>query len=152
MRPRFTVTKTYGHELGLSAAFRQWRSDSHCRYIHGYALSFELTFAADGLDKNNWVIDFGNLKPIKEYLVNSYDHRLIVAQDDPAIEALQELADDGVVSLSIAKHTGCESFASETFEWVNYWLLENHPGVTLLSVTVREHGANAATCYASEDA
>ena len=31
----FLSTKTYGHDLGLSAAFRQWRAESHCRLIHG---------------------------------------------------------------------------------------------------------------------
>ena len=40
-------TKTYGHEEGLSCCFRQWRAThSHCRLLHGYALSFRLTFAS----------------------------------------------------------------------------------------------------------
>ena len=34
----YRSSKTYGHEIGLSAAFRQWRAQSHCRLIHGYAL------------------------------------------------------------------------------------------------------------------
>jgi 6-pyruvoyltetrahydropterin/6-carboxytetrahydropterin synthase len=42
------VKKTYGHELGLSACFRQHRAKSHCRFLHGYPLSFTFTFAADG--------------------------------------------------------------------------------------------------------
>ena len=36
---------------GLSAAFRQWKADSHCKYIHGYALEFEFEFGANELDK-----------------------------------------------------------------------------------------------------
>jgi 6-pyruvoyltetrahydropterin/6-carboxytetrahydropterin synthase len=40
------ATKTYGDDLGLSVAFRQWRADSHCRYLHGYAIGVRLTFEA----------------------------------------------------------------------------------------------------------
>ena len=26
------------------SAFRQWRADSHCRFMHGYSLEFEFVF------------------------------------------------------------------------------------------------------------
>ena len=55
-------TKKYGHERGLSAAFRQWRAESHCRFMHGYSLEFGFVFGAHELDENNWVVDFGGLK------------------------------------------------------------------------------------------
>lgn len=29
----YVSTKTYGHEVGLSATFRQWRASSHCRLL-----------------------------------------------------------------------------------------------------------------------
>ena len=41
---RFLSSKKYGHERGLSAAFRQWRAVSHCRFMHGYSLEFEFVF------------------------------------------------------------------------------------------------------------
>ena len=47
---KFYSSKTYGHERGLSAAFRQWRADSHCKFIHGYSLEFEFVFGANELD------------------------------------------------------------------------------------------------------
>ena len=37
---RFLSSKKYGHDRGLSTAFRQWRADSHCRFMHGYSLEF----------------------------------------------------------------------------------------------------------------
>ena len=58
-RKRFYSGKTYTHATGHSCAFRQWRADSHCNLIHGYALQFELQFGSDGLDEKNWVVDFG---------------------------------------------------------------------------------------------
>ena len=52
-------------ELG-STAFRQPRAESHCRYIHGYQLKAEVTFACNELDGNNWVFDFGGLKEFNQ--------------------------------------------------------------------------------------
>ena len=38
-------TKTYGHNIGLSAVFRQPNADhSHCHLLHGYSLQFKFTF------------------------------------------------------------------------------------------------------------
>lgn len=87
----YRVTKTYGHELGLSACFRQWRADSHCRFLHGYALAFKFVFEADTLDDHNWVMDFGGLKSLKSWLCNTFDHKLLIAADDPARERLEAL-------------------------------------------------------------
>ena len=44
---RFYSGKTYSHATGHSCAFRQWRADSHCNLIHGYALQFELKFGGE---------------------------------------------------------------------------------------------------------
>ncbi len=79
-------TKTYGAERGLSCALRQWAADSHCNLIHGYSLGFKFTFAAEQLDHRGWVIDFGRdgFGAIREWLHATFDHTLLVAQDDPA--------------------------------------------------------------------
>ena len=58
----FFSTKTYGHETGLSCAFRQPNAThSHCSLLHGYALSFKFVFGAQELDNKNWAVDFGDL-------------------------------------------------------------------------------------------
>lgn len=64
----YRSTKTFGHECGFSVAFRQWRAESHCRLLHGYALAFKFTFEAEELDVRNWVVDFGALKSLKGIL------------------------------------------------------------------------------------
>ena len=45
---KYYSKKKYGHERGLSAAFRQWSAESHCRFIHGYSLEFEFVFGLRG--------------------------------------------------------------------------------------------------------
>lgn len=148
----YRSTKTYGHEIGLSSCFRQWKADSHCRYLHGYALSVHLEFEADELDVRHWVVDFGSLKSVKGMLEVSFDHKLLVAQDDPALPYFIEMEKRGLAQLVVVPATGCEAFAHMIFEVVEQWLADAGyaPRVRLNLVTVREHGANSATYYRRE--
>jgi 6-pyruvoyltetrahydropterin/6-carboxytetrahydropterin synthase len=83
----FMVQKTYPHSLGLSCSFRQWRANTHCRYLHGYAMQVRLSFASADLDTRNWVLNFGGLKEIKQMIIDLLDHRTLVANDDPDMNA-----------------------------------------------------------------
>lgn len=142
----YQSTKTFGHELGLSVCFRQWRADSHCRLLHGYALGFKLTFEASELDRRNWVMDFGGLKQVKNGLQDMFDHTLVVAADDPELPLLMMLDQKGVADVRQVPHTGCEAFAELAYKWVLNWMTANghYPRVKLVSVEVKEHGANSA--------
>ncbi len=72
-------TKTYGHNIGLSAVFRQPNADhSHCHLLHGYSLAFTFTFGCTELDNKNWAVDFGGLKPLKAWLEDHFDHKVAV--------------------------------------------------------------------------
>lgn len=142
----YRSTKTFGHELGLSAAFRQWRAESHCRLIHGYALSIKVTFEAEELDVRNWVVDFGSLKSFKGMLENTFDHKLLVAEDDPMLGELVELQNCGLAQVVVVPATGCEAFAKLIYEYAQVWLKDNgySPRCKVVEVEVREHGANSA--------
>lgn len=141
----YQSTKTYGHNLGLSCAFRQWRAKSHCKLIHGYALSFKLIFESSTLDANNWVVDFGSLKPLKEKLQEKFDHTLLVAFDDPKKDVLLSLVEHGLANVILVESTGCEATARHVFDMTQQWLCEcGYIDVKLVSVEVSEHGANSA--------
>lgn len=143
----YQVVKTYGHDIGLSAIFRQHRAThSHCRWLHGYALAVSLTFESEELDDRNWVIDYGGLKPVKEWLQMSFDHKLCVAEDDPHKDDLCMLAGLDLADPLVMPSVGCEGFARYIYDHVSEWLralaLSNNP--RLVSVRVSEHGANSA--------
>lgn len=142
----YASTKTYGHEVGLSVAFRQHRAThSHCSKLHGYAIAVKLTFASVGLDDNNWVMDFGNLKPVKQFLVDNFDHKLILAEDDPILKDGAFYVLDRIADVVILPAVGCEKFAEYIYDWVDNWLVNNSThSVILESVEVKEHGANSA--------
>ena len=84
---------------GFSTVFRQWKAETtHCRFVHGYGISFKVYFEGD-LDERNWVWDFGGMKRAKtqidgkspkEWMDYMFDHTLIVAEDDPFIKAFQQ--------------------------------------------------------------
>lgn len=143
----YRSSKCYGHEVGLTAVFRQWRAQSHCRYLHGYALKIHLEFEADELDERNWVVDFGSLKSFKQILEDTFDHKLLVAEDDPQKDDLGMLAGLGLADVIVVPATGCESFARLVYEGAEQWLKDAGyaPRVRMRSVTVSEHGANSAT-------
>lgn len=142
----YLSTKTFKQELGLSAAFRQHKADSHCRFIHGYALEVQVVFSAHDLDARNWVVDFGSLKDFKQVLVDNFDHRCIVAEDDPQLEWFIEAEKRGIVQLNILPAVGCEKFAEMIFKAFEAMLWSHGYGgrVNIVSVEVREHGANSA--------
>lgn len=141
----FQVTKTYGHERGLSVAFRQAQASGHCSKLHGYALAISLTFEADTL-LNHWVIDFGALKPVEAWLREMFDHTLLVAMDDPERSYLEGLGTRGIARVQVIPALGCEVFAFFVFGYVTTWLEDNDhaPRVRVAQVSVAEHGANCA--------
>jgi 6-pyruvoyltetrahydropterin/6-carboxytetrahydropterin synthase len=146
-RYRFRSTKRFGHDRGFSCCFRQWRADSHCNMLHGYALAFKFTFEATELDDRNWVIDFGALGQIKEWLEKMFDHTTIVARDDPELTWFQNLHQNRLANVRILDHVGCEAIAKEVYNHTAQWLIDkNHaPRVHLHAVEVWEHEGNSAS-------
>ena len=141
----FISTKTYNHSIGLSCAFRQWRAKhSHCKYIHGYALSVRLNFKGM-LNDRNWVYDFGDLKFVKEFLEDTFAHKTVVAEDDPELDTFKELEEKGLIQLKIIPHVGCEKFAEYICKQIATTIeVNSNERVKLMSVEVREHSGNSA--------
>lgn len=148
MKHKYLSTKTFGHDLGISCAFRQWRAvHSHCSKIHGYALSFHFVFEAEVLDERNWVMDFGGFKQLKQQIVEVFDHKLVVAADDPMLDELKKLDQLGIADVVVLPAVGCEMFAHYVFDMAMDILQKElaDQRVVLKSVEVREHGANSAS-------
>ena len=149
---KFQATKLFD---SYSACFRQWKAEgTHCRFLHGYAVSFRVWFEGE-LDERNWVWDFGGMKRAKgniegmspkaffEYLL---DHTTIVAEDDPYLENFKQLHYDGIIQLRILPATGCERFAEYLHLKINTFLLEETNGrVRATKVEVYEHERNSAS-------
>jgi 6-pyruvoyltetrahydropterin/6-carboxytetrahydropterin synthase len=146
----YRSSKTYGHDLGLSVCFRQWRANSHCNQLHGYALAIHLEFEAEVLDDRNWVVDFGGLKDLKSAIFELFDHTLLISKDDPERAMLEHLSVLGVAKVKVVPAVGCEAFATMVYGMGQAWLEHNQQAsrVKLVRVDVREHGANEASYLA----
>jgi len=144
---KYISTKTYKH-LG-PVAYRQWRAESHCNLIHGYALTFHFEFEADTLDVRNWVMDYGGLRPLKEKLEEWFDHTLLVSDDDPQREELIALGKSGLAKITEVEKTGCEGLATWLYEYINTIFLpgygtEEAARIWCSKVEVRETDSNMA--------
>ena len=143
---------------GFSTVFRQWRATTtHCRFVHGYGISFKVYFEGD-LDDRNWVWDFGGMKRAKtkidgkspkEWMDYMFDHTLVVAEDDPELKAFQQMDSAGVAQVRVIPATGAEKFAEYIYTKLNKFVdTETEGRVRVTKVKFMEHGKNAA--YYSE--
>ena len=143
--PKYLSTKTYGHNIGLSACFRQPKAHSHCKFLHGYALQFKFTFGCEHLDERNWVVDFGGLKPLKKWLEDNFDHKVVLDEDDPQLHHFHVLEDAGLCELTIIDGVGVEKFAEHAFNFADKLVKEmTNNRCYVVSCECAEHGSNSA--------
>ena len=148
---KFQSTKLFD---GFSCVFRQWKAtNTHCRFLHGYGVSFRVWFEG-GLDDRNWVWDFGGMKRAKTqidgmspkaWMDYMFDHTTIMAKDDPYLEVMQKLHTNGIIQLRIIEATGAEKFAEFIFGKLNTFVQTETDGrVRVAKVEFMEHGKNTA--------
>jgi 6-pyruvoyltetrahydropterin/6-carboxytetrahydropterin synthase len=149
---KFQSTKLFD---GYSTCFRQWRAEgTHCKFLHGYAVSFRVWFEGE-LDHRNWVFDFGGMKrakntingmPPKDYFGYLLDHTTIIAEDDPYLPLFKQMDNEGLIQLRVLPATGCERFAEYLYKTINEFLAKETEGrVKAIKVEVYEHERNSAS-------
>jgi len=149
--PKFLSTKVFD---GFSCVFRQWKAeDTHCKFLHGYGVSFKVWFEGD-LDERNWVWDFGGMKRAKgqidgmnpkEWMDYMFDHTLLIAEDDPYLEGFKAMDEHGLVKARILPAVGAEKFAEYIFNKLQEFINQETEGrVKIAKVEFMEHGKNSA--------
>jgi 6-pyruvoyltetrahydropterin/6-carboxytetrahydropterin synthase len=147
----FQSTKLFD---GFSCVFRQWKAEgTHCRFLHGYGISFRVWFEGE-LDERNWVWDFGGMKRAKgtidgknpkEWMDYMFDHTTIVATDDPGIGGFRTMNELGIIQLRELEAVGAEQFAKYIFEKLNTFVQEEtNNRVSVIRVEFMEHNKNTA--------
>ena len=139
---------------GFSTVFRQWKAkETHCRFLHGYGISFKVYFEGE-LDEKNWVWDFGGMKRAKtridglqpkKWMDYMFDHTVIIAEDDPELQAFIQMGKAGVAQVRVIPATGAEKFAEYIYRNINEFVkTETNNRVRVTKVKFMEHGKNAA--------
>jgi 6-pyruvoyltetrahydropterin/6-carboxytetrahydropterin synthase len=151
MKTKFQSTKIFD---GFSTVFRQWRADgTHCQFLHGYGISFKITFEGE-LDERNWVWDFGGMKRAKctidgmnpkAWMDYMFDHTVIIAEDDPLLPYFKAMNEIELIQLRVIPATGAEQFAKYIYDKVNEFVLEEtNNRVRVTQVEFKEHNKNSA--------
>jgi 6-pyruvoyltetrahydropterin/6-carboxytetrahydropterin synthase len=139
---------------GFSCVFRQWKAEgTHCRFLHGYGVSFRVWFEGE-LDERNWVWDFGGMKRAKgtidymnpkQWMDYMFDHTVIIADDDPYLDTFKVMNSADIIQLRIIPATGAEQFAKYIYEKLNTFVQEETDGrVKVARVEFMEHNKNTA--------
>ena len=144
-----TCSKTY-RDVPLS--HRQPFHEGRCSRLHGHSWAITLTFEAQELDENGFVIDFGELHFIEDWIDGNLDHGTILRQDDPRREELEKLEQSGLLKATWVKSASCEGIARFLFETFEP-MVSSHSGgrVGLRSLRLDEDSKNSAT-YRPESA
>lgn len=114
---KWTSTKEY-HDA-FPCAYRQYKADSHCRFLHGYAFSMKFYFGTNDLDVRRWAADYGGLKELKQTLESQFDHTTLVSETDPHLDWYKEAERRDIMKLTILPNLGCESLADMLYKYVN---------------------------------
>jgi len=139
---------------GFSTCFRQWRANTtHCQFLHGYDIEFEVTFEGE-LDHRNWVWDFGGMKRAnnlidgmqpKAWMEYMFDHTVVVAEDDPDIQNFIDMDSRGIIQLRVVPGVGAEKFAEFLYHKLNDFVqLETEGRVKVVKVKFMENHKNSA--------
>lgn len=144
-----TCSKTYSD---IPFAHRQWKHSGHCRFIHGHNWSFTFEFACDRDNGQGFVIDFGRLQWLKDWLNKMFDHTCVLNQDDPLVAEFHKVGGDDAWDITIVPDASCEGIAQFLFENVNKILQKGSVldgedvgrGIRVVSVVVYEDSKNSA--------
>lgn len=141
-----TCSKEY---RDIPFAHRQHNHDGHCARIHGHNWSFKFIFGATELDENNFVIDFGKLKPLKATL-EQFDHALVLNEDDPQLTYLQEVLESFDLADIIVVPSASSEGLAEMLGRAAHILVQGMTDgrVSVISCTVEEDSKNSATWHA----
>ena len=80
----------YGHRL--------MNYTGRCAHPHGHNGIAEVELSSEALDDKGMVYDFGELKArLMEFIEKELDHRMILQEDDPLVEALRAIGESPYV-------------------------------------------------------
>ncbi len=138
-----TCSKTY-RDIPLS--HRQPNHTGRCSRLHGHSWSITLTFESKELDDNGFVIDFGDLHFIEDWIDEHLDHATAVWENDPKLVKLNELQNEGLIKLLAVPNASCEGIARylhNTFDPIVRKRTDER--VWIRSVYLQEDSKNSAT-------
>jgi len=130
----YTIRKKYRVEYAhqLKSAYSKACSDT----IHGHSGVVELFIESENLNKDQMVVDFGEISSLVKSSVMEFDHALIIPDslDFEYIECLKKYNKKLIIT---EINPTAEVFAKMIFDYVSYDLV-NYSGFRLVKVRFHE--------------
>lgn len=122
-------------------------SPGECASVHGYDREVELTFAGD-IDQMGWLVGFGELNDVKEFIEYYFDHVTVLPANDPRLNQITEemMAPGGLLGTIRILPAGVSMEMSSLFIWehVNHYIVNLTNGRCYVKkVHVLEHDRNS---------
>ena len=90
-------------------------------------------------------MDFGDLKDVKAWLDDMFDHTFLASQDDPFMDEFKKLDEAGVVQLRVLPNAGMEGTAEFVYEKMSELIKKKTDGRVWISrLEVKENEKNSA--------
>ncbi len=130
-------------EFSFPMGHRLSKHKGRCQFFHGHNFKVIVGLMSEELNKNDMVMDFGNLKLIVEgFIDKKFDHTLALNQsDDDITEKMQEMI-PGLRVVHYEQDPTAEVLAHHIYDFV----YEATPiGIMVEYVTVYENDKSTAT-------
>lgn len=130
-------------------------SPGECASIHGYDRTVKLTFSGS-VDSNGWIVPFGELKQVKEFIEYYFDHTTVLPADDPRVYniPISMMKPGEILSTLRVLPYGVSMEMSSLFvwEWVSPFITSvTHGRCYVSKVECIEHERNSAFITVDRD-
>ena len=143
-----TCTKSY-RDIPLS--HRQPLHGGRCSRLHGHSWAITLTFGAKELDDNGFVIDFGDLHLLRDWIDQNLDHATALKKSDPMRAEFEKLEQMGLLKILWVDSASCEGIAQSLYHTFQPMIEQKTKGrVRIQSLHLEEDSKNSAT-YSPEN-
>ena len=138
-----TCTKSY-RDIPLS--HRQPLHSGRCSRLHGHSWAVTLTFGAKELDDNGFVIDFGDLHFLRDWIDQNLDHATALKKSDPMRAEFEKLEQMGLLKILWVDSASCEGIAQSLYHTFQPMIEQKTKGrVRIQSLHLEEDSRNSAT-------
>jgi 6-pyruvoyltetrahydropterin/6-carboxytetrahydropterin synthase len=127
-------------------AHRQYKHTGNCALVHGYSRSFFFVFGSQTQDSCGFVVDFGDLKWLRDWLDHMFDHTLLLEVDDPLLPLFRVIESAGGADIRLMPYgVGMEGTAQLLCEYADHELRKLTKGRCWVdSVEALENDKNSA--------
>jgi len=118
---------------------------SPCTNIHGHSYKVSMQIFANELNKHGMVIDFTKMKKVKDWVINNWDHTLILSEKDNDLKTYRDMVNMRVCGFPYDNVTA-ELMAGHICKLIEEQILPRMGGrVTKIVSEVWETTNNSAT-------